>query len=33
MWEEFNRKQNDDEMLMIQFYARKKFDLSNFICY
>ena len=31
MWEEFNRKQNDDEMLMIQFYARKKFDLSNIL--
>ncbi len=31
MWEKFNRKQNDDEMLMLQFYARKMFDFSNIL--
>lgn len=31
MWEEFNQKQNDDEMLMIQFYARKMFNFSNIL--
>ena len=31
MWEEIDKKQNEEEMLQLQYYARKLYDTSNII--
>lgn len=31
MWEQINQKQNEDEMLQLQYYARKLYDTANIL--
>ena len=31
MWEEISKKQNEEEMLQLQYYARKLYDMANIL--